>query len=143
MRKSFDITFLFFLILLIYAYVKYHYLYYNIVNLDMYSKEGLVTITFISILVFLFTIPFFLLTNKKSKLKKIKNILYIVYLITMFSFIYIFQNNIYKCNDSTTIVAESYLIQLFLNHTIVKTLSSSYRIYLQRNDLIRIRKWGY
>lgn len=90
MRKSFDITFLFFLILLICTYVKYHYLYYSIVNLDMYSKEGLVTITFISILIFLFTTPFFFLTNKKSKLKKIKNILYIVYLITMFSFIYLY-----------------------------------------------------
>ncbi len=64
MRKLFNITFLFFLILLICAYVKYHYLYYNIVNLDMYGEEGLVTITFISILVFLFTIPFFFLTKK-------------------------------------------------------------------------------
>lgn len=79
MRKLFNITFLFFLILLICAYTKYHYLYYNIVNLNMYEKEGLVTITFISILVFLFTIPFFLLTNKEGNLKKIKIILYILF----------------------------------------------------------------
>ncbi|MAK31031.1 MAG: hypothetical protein CL490_11225 [Acinetobacter sp.] len=90
MRKLFNITFLFYLILLICAYTKYHYLYYNIVNLNMYEKEGLVTITFISILVFLFTIPFFLLTNKEGNLKKIKIILYIVYLITMSSFIYLY-----------------------------------------------------
>ncbi|GLG84350.1 hypothetical protein ACSO1_28740 [Acinetobacter calcoaceticus] len=65
MRKSFDITFLFFLILLICTYVKYHYLYYSIVNLDMYSKEDLVTITFISILMFLFTTPFSSSPTKK------------------------------------------------------------------------------
>lgn len=87
-----NLSFIVFLSFLISMYIKLHCIYYNkpAYEYDLYENDGLVSISFISILLLLLTIPFILIGNDVKILKYIKFTLYIIYLCLIFSFIYIY-----------------------------------------------------
>ncbi|OAL80415.1 hypothetical protein AY606_15460 [Acinetobacter sp. SFB] len=84
--------FIIFLNILIFIYIKLHYIYYNkpVYEYDLFENDAVVNISLISILLFVTTIPFIFIGNKVKIIRYIKFILYMIYLCLMFSFIYIY-----------------------------------------------------
>jgi hypothetical protein len=80
----------FFLLFLIYAYIKFHWVYAAIKEFDTYETDGVLSITFTSLLVFVVVSPFVWFMNAKalSQFKYVTWVLYALYVLLLFSLIY-------------------------------------------------------
>lgn len=79
-----------FLLFLIYAYIKFHRVYAAIKEFDTYETDGVLSITFTSLLIFVVVSPFAWFMNAKAlpKFKYVTWLLYAVYVLLLFSLIY-------------------------------------------------------
>lgn len=80
----------FFLLFLIYSYIKLHVVYAGIKEFDTYETDGVLSITITSLLIFIVVSPFACLMNAKalSQFKYVTWVLYAVYVLLLFSLIY-------------------------------------------------------
>ena len=79
-----------FLVFLIYVYIKLHVLYAGIKEFDTYETDGVLSVTFTSLLIFIVVSPFACLMNAKAlpEFKYVTWMLYAVYVLLLFSLIY-------------------------------------------------------